>query len=64
MLCAPCDIVINCGITWGLVYKGVFVTLRNTTSFCKESWFEYKVVIEVLLLERLLGFDCFGVESV
>jgi hypothetical protein len=46
-------------VSFLLVYKGVFVTLRNTTSLCKESWFEYKVVIEVLLLERLFGFDCF-----
>ncbi len=38
------------------------MTLINTTSFYKESWFEYKVVIEVLLLERLLVL--IGVESV
>jgi hypothetical protein len=39
------------------------VTLRNTTSLCKESWFEYKVVIEVLLLEILLVLIVFGVEN-
>jgi hypothetical protein len=41
----------------------VFVTLGNTTSFCKASCFEYKVVIEVLLLETLLVLIVLGVEG-
>ncbi len=40
------------------------MTLKNTISICKELWFEYKVVIEVLFLEILLILIVFGVESV
>jgi hypothetical protein len=37
-----------------LVYKGVFVTLGNTTFLCTKLRLEYKVVIEVLVFERPL----------
>jgi hypothetical protein len=40
------------------------VTLRNTTSLCRKLWFEYKVVIEVLVFERLLILIVFGVDCV
>jgi hypothetical protein len=49
---------------FGLKYKGLFVTLRNTTSFCKELQFEYKVIIEILVFERLLVLIVFNVGSV
>jgi hypothetical protein len=42
----------------------VFVTLKNTTSLCIKYWFEYKVVIEVLIFEKLLVLIVFNVDSV
>jgi hypothetical protein len=39
------------------------VNLRNT-SLCTKLWFEYKVVIEVLVFERLLVLIVFGVDCV
>jgi hypothetical protein len=51
-------------VSFGLVYKEVFVTLTHTSSDCKELQFEYKVVMEVLMFRKAFGFDCFDVECV
>ncbi len=40
------------------------MTLRSIASLCTKLWFEYKVVIEVLVFERLLVLIVFGVNSV
>ncbi len=40
------------------------MTLRHTSSHCKELQFEYKVVMEVLMFRKAFGFNCFDVDCV